>query len=105
MKTTMKRAVLVIIAPMVVAIGLLFTAPPQAHADEISYLQVLASYGIYPTDDDYQTLLTWGYEVCTDARIGRSVQTSINNVYGAPENHLSWAGARKMVEAALIYLC
>lgn len=102
-RATKRLAVLVLFGGLLAG-GTVTVAAP-AHADEISYLQVLASYGMFPKDDDYRTLLRWGYEVCADAQIGRTVGTSINNVYYAPQNTISLYQAQKLVESALIYLC
>lgn len=92
----------ILTAPLL-ALGLVMTTPvASAHADETSYLYTLENAGV---GGGIATELAWGYAVCTDAAIGRTVQTSISNVYYYPDNHISWDQAGVVVIAALMFLC
>lgn len=81
-------------------------AAPPAHADQNSYVAALAQEGIYAPAGPY-ALINLGYMVCTDAYQGYTVGYSVHNVYyyHDADGTLTWDSAKKIVAAALIYLC
>jgi hypothetical protein len=103
-RNLMKRQAIVG-ALLTAGISAALVSAPSAAATEQQYLRDLAANGVYAHDGTVTTLLQWGYEVCTDQRIGRAPATSMRNVYFADENTLTFSAAEALVYAALTELC
>jgi hypothetical protein len=100
----MKKLLASITLALTLSVGAIIGSAPAA-ADELSYLTAVSRMGIVPDDNNYVTLLRWGYAVCADKSLWIPLDTTVNNLVWAPQNNLTYAQAQGMAIAANTYLC
>lgn len=107
---------LVFAASAVLAISLALVKPHVVHAEvtgcstakcnaEAQYMIDMASHGIVPIDDNYQTSLAWGYAVCTNHQAGMTDMQIAGVILKDPRNKIALSDAQAVINAAEKYLC